>query len=92
MWQVGVLRLPRLHVALSDMESTGEAPQARPQRTRAGARRYYVRLLVNGQVVDDCMAADLKEDFTVDLKDVFRSALHPSILHWSANWICGCRF
>jgi hypothetical protein len=56
------------------MDGTTEAPQPRPQRITAGARRYYAKLRVNGQLVDNSAATDLKEDFTVDLKDVFRWA------------------
>jgi hypothetical protein len=38
----------------------------------AGHLRYYCRLLVNGHVVGTTEAVSLKEDFTLEFRDVFR--------------------
>jgi hypothetical protein len=41
----------------------------------AGHLRYYCRLLVNGHVVGTTEAVNLKEDFTLEFRDVFRWVL-----------------
>ena len=81
--QAGVLRVPILQPILSVNEDPegqhlqqqqGGAPgAARPPADKPAKRlRYYVRLYVNGRLLDASEDAPLDDDFVAHFKDTFR--------------------